>query len=169
MKIKFTKALENQHDSLAVIRQDGSISEVSLESGHIQHDLMHYAVETSLQIRGGFLDLVMGGRAISDFDAPESEWDFVLPNETAHVEIYVGLLQLELWNNQHHEDFSIAIQTLCHEQGLDMPRPIGVAKLQEIRERYTEINGAFENLAPGESLELDFELGEKPCNMSMGN
>lgn len=168
-EIKFTKATAEQRDLLTIVRQDGSVSKVALEPGFIQHDLMHYAVETILKIRGGFLDLVMQGRAISDFDQPESEWDFQLPIEATHVEVYVGLFQLELWNGQPHDDFANEIERVCREQGVPLPRLIGTGELRRIRRCFAEVNHAWEQLLPGETLTLPFNLQGKTSKISMSN
>jgi hypothetical protein len=89
MKIVFTKG-SGKYDTMDVLRQNGSSERVQCpKQGIIPHDMVHYAVEHSLQARG-FLQRVKGGEPANFRMAPDSE--------TESVERLVETLQGDAWS-----------------------------------------------------------------------
>jgi hypothetical protein len=89
MKFVFTKG-SGKYDTMDVLRQNGSSERVQCpKQGIIPHDMVHYAVEHSLQARG-FLQRVKGGEPANLRMAPDSE--------SESVERLVETLQGDAWS-----------------------------------------------------------------------
>src|SRR2546429_508258 len=59
---------------LTCTRDDGTCTYVKPRQGafFVPHDLMHYAVETTLGLRSSFFGLIAQGRSLVSFDEPGS-------------------------------------------------------------------------------------------------
>jgi hypothetical protein len=89
MKVIFTKG-PGKHDTMDVFRADGSSERVQCpKQGIIPHDMVHYAVERSLQMRG-FMHRVKEGEAAAFRMEAETESD--------SVERLVEALQGDAWS-----------------------------------------------------------------------
>src|SRR5262245_49019933 len=77
---------------LTCLRDDGTMTYARPKHGPFfaQHDLRHYAVETTLKFRDAFYGLIEQGRSIPSFDQPGSAR--TLPPQAIHAEFVVGLL-----------------------------------------------------------------------------
>ncbi len=77
---------------ITAIRRDGSTTSGQLGTGDFGawHDLAHYAVETTLGLRSGFLGLLEQGWNFGDFTAPGAAAGF--PDEAIAAECIVGQL-----------------------------------------------------------------------------
>jgi hypothetical protein len=150
--------------ALSCTRADGS---VTWQSNHGQvgrffprHDLTHYAVETLLKHRRGFYGLVAEGWDMTDFGTPWPRGP--LPADADPSELIVGFFDAEragnvrwtaaelkekiaLYNEVHHTDVVIDITD---------------DQLAAIRQRRAELFAMWDAIAPGEALELPFELPE---------
>ena len=70
MRIRFKKG--NNHDTLTCLREDGTSTWATARPGRLEHDLVHYAVETTLGYDRAFYGAIARGRALqalSAFDA----------------------------------------------------------------------------------------------------
>ncbi len=98
MTIEFHKEQGKPH-VLRCIRQDGSVTWTLLKTPFdVDHDLTHYAVEHTMELKGGFYGLLEKGFNISDFILPKEQrpialkWEN-LPIEAQYSEIIVGAFQ----------------------------------------------------------------------------
>jgi hypothetical protein len=91
MIIRCTKGKQNKPDTLTCVRDDGSITWEHSAVG-IPHDLLHFAVETTLGYRSAFYGLVAAGCDIGAFGTKEGEKD-TYPTEALWAKTLVGLLQ----------------------------------------------------------------------------
>src|SRR5687767_6468874 len=84
---------QNGGDTLTFVRRDGSTTWRRTSPYFVVHDLMHYAVESTLGLQNAFIGLIASGKDIDDFDEGATDW---LPEEAIAVEIITGQLQAEL-------------------------------------------------------------------------
>lgn len=113
------------------------------------HDLTHYAVETVLGHRRGFYGLVAEGWDLQDFGAPWPRGP--LPKDMDPSEAIVGLFDMERadgasWSPPDFQRSSGGWLLLSEEQ------------LSLIRARRSELFERWQELAPGDTLELPFDL-----------
>jgi hypothetical protein len=112
------------------------------------HDLTHYAVETELGLDRAFYGLLREGWDITDFGKPWPRGP--LPDQAGAAELIVGFFDAEgaagvRWPT---EDFIAKVA--------DGRLALTDELLDRIRARRSELFGRWRDLAPGESLELEF-------------
>lgn len=146
---------------LTCTRADGSVT--WQKSGHDgffgRHDLLHFAIETTLGLRESFFGMVASGRSIESFAAPGAA--ATLPIEALHTEMMVNQLMIEInYETRSTADaFNRTIADCCaaSKRGLIAPPPaISDAHLDLIRERFAQMMAAWSTLNDGEKLELPF-------------
>ena len=103
-------------DRLRYVREDGSFTACSMpRQGILPHDLIHYVVESQLQLKDGFTGLIAQG-AEAAFAAQLSHGlaQKMAGTEAIQVEAIVEALQTQLWAGQFSmEDFVEGVQTAC--------------------------------------------------------
>jgi hypothetical protein len=159
MLIRFHKGRDV--DVLTCIRPDGSTTwnRLGPHSLPIAHDLIHYAVETTLGVRNAFFGLVASGWDITTFT--ERGAARRLPPEAVQVEFLVGQLQMELLGPQSDEaGFLATLAQSCANAGTTSIA-IDPAQLRQIRARVRELLDRWRTLAVGQSLEFEF-AGNSP-------
>lgn len=73
MLIRFMKRKIGDSHLLVCIREDGSAAwQKSFQSFFIEHDLMHYSVETILELKDAFFGMVEQGYDLDDFGKKNS-------------------------------------------------------------------------------------------------
>ena len=155
MLLRFKKGkhqAKHKPDTLTCIRGDSSITWTHIHRGFVQHDFAHYVVETTLGFDNAFFGLVAKGHNIPDFSRPKSERPFEIPQEAIAVEPIVALLQAELW-----ESFPVS---LLESDNACLPANVTEAQIESMRARLRELLRRWNNLEPGESMELEFAFWE---------
>ena len=145
-------------DVLTCIRSDGSTTWTRLRIP-AQHDLVHYAVETTLGLRDSFYSLVARGVDITDFEKPNEQQTIQTPTEAIHTEYIVGLLQMELANSAPYEDFNAQLRSMCQQNDCSIPDKIDATMIDTIRKRTSGLLYQWHTTEPGETLELSFAEG----------
>ena len=152
MLLRFKKGkhpAKHKPDTLTCIRADSSITWTHIHRGFVQHDFAHYVVETTLGFDNAFFGLVAKGHDIPDFSRPKSERPFEIPREAIAVEPIVALLQAELW-----ESFPAP---LLESDSAYLPANVTEAQIESMRSQLRELLRRWDNLEPGESMELEFD------------
>lgn len=150
MPLIFTKG-SGKHDHLEVLR-DGRVSEriECPKQGIIPHDMVHVAVETTLQARGGFIGRVLAGEAASFQMAAQADSD--------GVERLVEVLQADGWSGwQTPAAELIELYQLTCAARHCAPLPVQPADLEAARQLMLALSARWQALAPGQSLTLDLE------------
>ena len=155
MTIRFTKG-RGKPDVLACVRDDGSTTWTRLHPGLVQHDLVHYALESTMDLREAFYGLVARGIDITAFERPREERGFDLPVQAVQAEFVVGLLQTEMADGQRCEDFLGTLRVMVAEKDVPAPDWLSDADVVRVREAVQRILGQWYVLEPGAGLELSF-------------
>ncbi|MCU6453514.1 hypothetical protein LPN01_05435 [Sphingomonas sp. A2-49] len=147
MLLTFTKR-DGKFDDLRVER-DGLPSETVQcpKQGILPHDMIHYAVESTVTHKG-FLSLLREGRPVA-FTTSGG------PMEAA-VERLVETFQAEMWGGRVPAADLIAVYE--HACGTDGPlvAPIAPAEVEAIRQTIDELTHAWSDLPVGQSLSVRF-------------
>jgi len=155
MILRFTKG-DGKPDTLTCVRDDGSVTFASSSVG-TRHDLLHYAVETTLGCTEAFYGLVAAGRDIDDFGTRDGRRDSY-PVEAIQVEFIVSMLQ---WSGGGDEvglsdsELNEQLKVSCIDRGVPVPR-VSAAEWAGIRERVVELMARWDGVAAGGVLELGF-------------
>lgn len=136
-------------DTLTCIRDDGSVTWTHIHPGFALHDLTHYVVETTLGFDNAFFSLVSKGYNIPEFSQPKSDRSFTIPDEVISVEPIVALLQMEHWDSFPEK--------LIHKDSPELPSHVTPEQIDIMRERLHELVQKWEEILPGESLELEYQ------------
>ena len=149
--------------SLSCTRADGSTTWQRQEGGQAaffpRHDLTHYAVETVLDHDKGFYGLVAAGWDLTDFGTPWPRGK--LPLDANISEMIVGFLDLERASGHigRAEDLNANLAQFCRENSLAAPRSLSDEDLNRVRQKRAELFARWEEVRPGDALELPFSPG----------
>jgi len=115
------------------------------------HDLTHYAVETTLGYRRGFYGLIAEGFDLHDTSAP---W----PREQDPVEVVVGFLDRERASGERWSAAQFNEQTALHyaARGQTDPPTLDDAALERMREAAEGLWRQWSHVPDGGSLRLTF-------------
>lgn len=134
------------------VRRDGAASEVidCPKQGIIPHDMVHYAVESTLATRG-FLSRVSSGEMADFRMAPDATSD--------PVERLVEVVQADAWSgsNSAPGDLVDLYVITCSARAC-APLPVDSDDINRIRARIAELSRAWEATPVGGTLALS--LGE---------
>ncbi|MFQ3618347.1 MAG: hypothetical protein SNJ57_15385 [Cyanobacteriota bacterium] len=165
MKIHFTKC-EGKVDWLECIRQDHSTTRCPMpKQGILPHDLVHYVVESSLELRHGFYGLIAAGvgfpKSAPPWNADEFEIDDL--TEALQAESLVECFQAEMWNGfQPSENFLEILDIICQQRSVSRPAQATAENLHYVRSQLQHFTQTWEALPIGQTLYVDadwLELG----------
>ena len=129
------------------------------------HDLMHFAVETTLNLRQSFFGLVASGWSLTSFDELGSEGDGSreLPAEAALTEFIVAEFQREqtegvpLTADGFNQSLAACVSgAKPGKRPLPVPRPLSEDDLRRVRELFATLLHRHRALGDGERMELEF-------------
>lgn len=146
MQLVFTKR-SGKMDELVVARPDGSAERIDCpKQGMIPHEMVHYAVESTLAARG-FLSKLQseGPRAMTREDAAEA------------VERLVETFQAETWSGRVPDEEFLGLYGLGCEARGHAALPVSAEALAAIRQAMDDLAARWDAVAIGESLTLAFE------------
>lgn len=124
----------------------------------VAHDLTHYAVETTLGLRGAFYGLVASGWDFDDFLPPYPRGP--LGAEALWAETLVGLLDVERGTTaagetmMAAEEFNAQLHAKLDAAHLTPPCDVSERELSTIRQRRDALLHEFASLPSGETLRL---------------
>lgn len=146
MQLIFTKG-SGKFDRMQVVRGDGAVEAIDCpKQGIIPHDMVHYAVESTLAKRGFLTRVREGARA--DFRmTPEAESD--------GVERLVEVIQGDAWSGGGSAagDIMDLYRVTCIERGCPM-LPVDAGDIDAIRARVAELTAQWDALPVGAMLAL---------------
>ena len=147
MRLTFTKR-SGKNDDLLIEREGRAVETVACpKQGIIPHDMVHYAVESTLAHRG-FLSLVAEGQGANFAAAGEDAEDA--------VERLVETFQAEMWGRRVPADELLATyEHACEARGHPVA-PVSVADVEAIRARLDELTADWADLPVNGSLSFEF-------------
>ncbi len=160
LAIQITKRTDGS-GVLRCVRADGSMTWQKQKTRHAAffalHDLTHFAVESALEFRRGFYGLIADGWEIDDTTGKGTRGP--LPDEAVGVEHLVGSFDSErsggtLWTADEFNHYA-AMQAAS--SGRSAPRLLSKEDLARVRELRDRLFAQWFALAPGATLELQYE------------
>jgi hypothetical protein len=160
MIIKLTKGDLTSPGKITCIRSDGSFTGAVIHPGIELHDMIHYAVETTLEFKQAFYGLLNKGYQIEDFEAPRhlrqtSLIPANLPLESIQTEFLVNQLMIEAVQGTIYNFIEIFKKAL-EVNNLAFPDRLNESSLQDIRNLIQTLKDQWSDLAEGKSMELIF-------------
>jgi hypothetical protein len=146
MDIVFTKG-SGKYDRMDVLRADGQVERIDCPRQRIiPHDMVHYAVESTL-MRRGFLTRVRDGESATFRMQAEAESD--------GVERLVEVIQGDAWSGGESPaiDMIDLYRVTCSARTCPMLE-VDVADIDAIRTCMAELDAQWQALAVGQSLRL---------------
>lgn len=147
MKISFKK-LEGKHDEMTIMHC-GRKSVVILcpKQGIIPHEMVHFAVESTLR-RRGFLTRVCEGEA--------AEFRMSLEPESDGIERLVEVFQGDAWSSgdSSPDELIDLYRVTCHARDC-APLPVGPSDVAAVRDCINALDRRWNELAPWQSIELE--------------
>lgn len=159
MLIRFSNS--NRGGVLTCVRANGRSTWMVLKQTAFfrRHDLLHYAVETTMGLRDSFYGLVAAGWNLEDFSKPGVAER--LPAEAIQTEYVVNFLAAR-WDDRAHltaEELNEHLELTSRAAGqnpVSPPYPISAEMLFLLLKSGEELFAQAECLADGEVLELPF-------------
>jgi hypothetical protein len=157
MIIRLAKGKRDKPPTLTCLRGDGTSTWQRSTHYFAHHDLIHYAVETTLGYREAFLGLVAAGKDLDAFGTQNAVKD-VYTLQEGWAEALVGLLQLPAGEGGaplRDQELLDQLAKICTENGV--PAPLIVAEqLGRIRARMRTLHETWDQLPEDGVMELTF-------------
>lgn len=146
MRAIFTKG-SGKFDRMVIEREDGSRDAIDCPKQRIiPHDLVHYAVESTLR-RRGFMSRVASGEA-ADFGMQADD-------ESDGVERLVEVFQGDAWSGGASPvDDMLALYRVTCDARACTPLQVSEADMAAIRERIAALDRQWQALQVGQSLSV---------------
>jgi hypothetical protein len=148
MQLIFTKG-QGKYDTMDVVRADGKSERIDCPKQRIiPHDMVHYAVEHTLQQRG-FLSRVRAGEQATFQMQAEAQSD--------GIERLVEVFQGDAWSGSASSASEMLdlYQVTCAERACP-PLPIAEADIAAVRTEMARLTVAWDAVAVGATLTLAF-------------
>ena len=156
MEILLTKK-ENNQNVLSCKRKDGSITWKKITPFFVLHDICHYVVEKMIPLKNAFYGMVAAGTAISDFELPRDNRNFILTEEAIYAEHLVNLLAIEYAQGKM-ENLAEVFADICKKQfGTALQGLLNKEKLDAVREIHKKLMEKWDSLPEKENMRLNFE------------
>jgi hypothetical protein len=152
MRILLTKVSDQRH-ALEIVRSDGSRETVELVTREaLFHDLLHYAVESSLPTQRGFWGTLAGGRTMADLNDRTG----VSVKENAET-LYMAERIVGIMSSVMKMPVDQAFAKLCwfsESQGQELPEWCTERFVAEVSEHMRRLQGQWKAIPYGESMEI---------------
>ncbi|MEM8695598.1 MAG: hypothetical protein AAGE05_06210 [Pseudomonadota bacterium] len=147
LRLHFTKG-SAKYDWLDVEHADGRRERIDCPKQRIiPHDMVHYAVESTLDQRG-FLGRLAQGEAASFRMEAEDESD--------GIERLVEVIQADAWSGRTPAREIIDLYRVTCDARNCTPLPLDANAIDAIRDRMAELDARWAATAVGETLTVDF-------------
>jgi hypothetical protein len=157
MNISFKKR-EGRYSQLICTRDDGSRSESLFPNiGPLPHDLIHYVVEKTLDLRKAFFGLVANGAPIGynhDHNRPLAREQDITENWQS--ESLVEAIQMEVLSKRVEDrDFQRLIQQYCQAHNVPVPQ-ISDDQLHLILDELDHYGREWQSLGANHQIRVSF-------------
>jgi hypothetical protein len=152
MRILLTKISDQRH-ALEIVRIDGSRETVELVTREaLFHDLLHYAVESSLPTRCGFWGTLASGKTMDDLNDRTGESVKENANTLYLVEGIVGVMSSVV--HMPVDQAFAKLRWFSESQGQEPPEWCTESFVAEVSERMRRLQGQWKATSYGESMEI---------------
>lgn len=162
MRIRFTRLTNDRH-ALEILRQDGSRERAELETrSFLLHDLTHYALESTMALRGGVYGTLASGKSLAELNDKTGQ---ALAEQNAGAELLMiervtGPLHAVIQGRATVEDAYSAIQSLLSAEQLAPPAWLTRDGLARTAECLRKLLGRFRGTPFGQAMELTWPVSE---------
>ena len=155
MKIQIKKLSDRQHQ-LTFLREDHTLETINCDTRNfLNHDLLHYIVETEAQTKEGFFGAIAAGKSYSTLGMGGATEGSPL----MQIEGVVGVLHRisEVENlNQFLNNLHVQREGLVWE----IPSWLTVEFLKTVKERMRQLQGQWKSTPYGEYMELHWDVNK---------
>ncbi|HEX2898361.1 MAG TPA: hypothetical protein VHS96_01455 [Bacteroidia bacterium] len=155
MRIIFQKGIDGP-DMLICHRDDGSTCQEKLSPGSAYHDVAHFVVESSLGLREGIWGKIAEGFSVAEYNLPNETRPFQISAEGYHAEFLATLIQSAVPSGTISAAYLDMLRQACTASGLPFPELPSETVLEELIADAQALTRAWEALAGGGELELEF-------------
>ena len=162
MIIRLTKKTDAQH-ILEYVRDDGTGESANLETKtFLTHDFLHYAIETSADLRESFYGLLNKGYSYAELGGKDEMAGAGVHREEAGItEMATGLLTGAIKGDIAPNDVMGAAENLFGSNGMSTPSWFTPSFIGTVKESMRKLLGHWAALRPGDTLTLEFPLKKK--------
>lgn len=156
MKIRLTRGTGAKPGTLTCVRDDGSVTWQRSSPYFAYHDLVHYAVETTLEYREAFFGVVALGKDLGAFGTRGGVRD-TYRNEEQWAEAIVGALQ---WPSAgggpplSAQELVEMVRARFADE--DLQPGLTAGEVEAIRAVAAELHARWADVPPDASMELEF-------------
>ena len=156
LEISFTRVSPERH-RFAYRRPDGTGEAIEMETASLlQHDLIHFAVESEAGLRGSFYGLLA---KVGGYEELRVAGGAALGGEIAITERVVGALTGALAQPElDDEAFAAQVAEFLDLYDERAPRWLTGAFVKAVRERMRQLDGRWKATPFGQTMELAFPL-----------
>jgi len=151
MEIIFKKG--NDKNSITCKRSDGSNTWMEASAFMVAHDLTHYVIERTLELKSGFYGLLELGFDIADFEKKLKITPKQLPAEAIKTELLVNLILTERNDKTELDDFNSTFNSSAGQLGI-LKEEFDRNHLNRIRNHLNELLFRWGKLPVNETLVL---------------
>lgn len=155
MILRFHKGIATA-DTLTCLRTDGSTLQETLPPGCVQHDLAHFAVETTLGYHDGVWGMLARGHRIADYGQAAEVHGITLSTQSYHAEYLSTLVQSAVYTGQIVPGYYDMLHAAATASGLPFPPLPEPERLQACITCARDLHQRWLALPPGDTLELHF-------------
>jgi hypothetical protein len=155
MILRFHKGLGTA-DTFTCIRADGSRLDETLPPGCVQHDLAHFAVESTLGYRDGVWGMLARGHRIDDYGQAQEAHGITLSPESYHAEYLSTLVQSAVYTGEISPAYHDMLRNAAEASGLPFPELPAPDRLSACIACARDLHMRWLTLPPDSSLELEF-------------
>ena len=157
MLIQFTKNSGKSH-TIKYIRDNGTVTWMQANAFFVRHDLSHYALEKTLGYKTAFNGMINNGMNIRDFESREKRMSMSITAEAWYAENMANLFLIEV-EQGNFEDFNLVQQKAFSTMNKKLTAPLlSLERIEDIRIYLRELLQQWNQLPPGQTLELSFSL-----------
>lgn len=155
MRILLHKISNDRH-ALELVHGDGHRERMTCETrSYLQHDLLHYAVESEATLDGGFWGSLAGGRALAEMNDHTGSAPADDGAELMVIEQVVGALSGAL-RDPSPDAVVAALRRYAASLGSAPPRWLESGLVAAVQERMRQLVGRWRATAFGSVMELEW-------------
>lgn len=154
MKIIFKKKYD--HNQLICQRDDNTIEKIRLNIHLPYHDIAHYVIESTLNLKHGFFGNINNGYTIKELT--QTEIVKKLHQESLLSEVLARGLQSLYAGSYTKENFISLIELELKQYNMKIPVEISSESINVIYKEYSNLISKWKNLMENDVLELEFKI-----------